>query len=50
MEDAAADALLRQRGEEAFDQVADSDACRSPIPMHADHGFRCMPITLGMSE
>ena len=25
---------------------ADSDSCRSPIPTHADHGFRCMPITL----
>lgn len=24
---------------------ADSDACRSPIPIHADHRFQCMPIS-----
>jgi len=25
--------------------ITDSDACRSPIPTHADHRFQTMPIT-----
>ena len=30
--------------------IADSGACRSVIPFHADHRFRSRPTTLGVSE
>ena len=36
---------LDTRGEHPVAKRADSISCRSPIPGHADHGFRSMPIT-----
>ena len=38
--------LLLSVGTALYATGADSDACRSVIPIHADHRFQCMPITL----